>query len=486
MDRRGRKPKDTKNVIKSYRKRPAKWIYDTYKVELWEKQEEILNAVWNSRYTAVKSCYASGKSYLSAVLADAFVHLYPNAIAVTTAPSYRQLDNIWGVIHKIKERTRAPLGSKLLKHEIQCGPQHYAMGFTTNMPERLQGIHAPHVLIIEDESAGIESTIHERLIDALMTGSDCHFLAIGNPLSPEGHFYEMFSDERYEKFTISAFDTPNVKKGKEVIPGLITQEYVEDQREKHGEDSPRWKSQILGEFPPSSEEMLIPYTWAVLAQERWLEAQPNGHPVYGLDPSGGGLDEAALCPRFGSYVDNIRTWVGLSSPELARKSLSHVQKGGTIYVDDVGVGYGVKGNLQESDVYTEGLTAQAKPINDTEDRFYNLRAELYWKLRVKMDPDKDDPLAIPKNDEKLFSQLTKLKYEIAESNGKIKIESKKKMRARGEESPNRADSLMLTMKPLVAGEDLPLAVGMTNSSGYEDSLARESPFKWVGWDEYYR
>lgn len=485
VETRGRKPKTTKNVIKSYRKHPEKWIYDTYGVELWEKQEEILNSVWKNRYTAVKSCYASGKSFLSGMLADAFVHLYPNSIAATTAPSYRQLDNIWGVIHKQKDKAKAPLGSTLLKHEIKCGPQHYAMGFTTNMPERLQGMHAPHVLIIEDESAGIESTIHERLIDALMTGADCHFLAIGNPLSPEGHFYEMFSDSRYEKFTISAFDVPNIIQGKEVIPGLVTEEWVDDQREKYGEGTPMWKSQVLGEFPPSGEEMLIPYTWAKKAQTRWAEVEPSNYEVYGLDPSGGGLDEASLCTRAGPYVYPCTTWQGLSAPELTRQVVQCVNPQGTIYIDDVGVGFGVKGNLQETEVYTVGVTGQASPEDDPEERFRNLRAELYWRLRESLNPEIDDPIALPETDEDLFYQLTKLRYEI-DTKGRIQIESKKKMRARGEKSPNRADSLMLTMKEELFAGKLPISVGVKEQQNTSDRLAYNSPFEYVGWDEYYR
>jgi len=484
VETRGRPPKDYDGAIESYRKRPAKWTKDVYGVELWEKQEEILNAVINNRYTAVKSCYGSGKSYLAGILADAFVHLYPHSIAVTTAPSYRQLDNIWGVIHRIKEEVKAPLGSKLLKHEIQCGPQHYAMGFTTNMPERLQGIHASHILIIEDESAGIDSTIHKRLVDALMTGADAHFLAIGNPLSPEGHFYEMFSDPNFKTFTISAFDTPNVKAGKEIIPGLVTKEWVEDQREKYGEDSPIWKSQVLGEFPPSSEEMLIPYTWAIKAQERWIETEPDGPEIYGLDPSGGGLDEAALVTRAGSFVYPAAGWVGLSGPNLIRQVLKQVNSDGVIYIDDVGVGFGIKGDLQESSVYTEGVTGQANPEDDPENRFKNLRAELYWRLREAIDPNGENPLAIPKTDDKMFNQLVNLKYEI-DSKGRIQIESKKKMRSRGMESPNRADALMLTMKPGYGNFILPINVGVKDQQSVTSRLVRSSPFEWVGWEDYY-
>lgn len=478
VETRGRPPKSKKSLIKKYRKNPSAWLLDTFGVELWEKQEKIVDSVWNNRFTAVKSCFASGKSYLAACLATSFVHLYKDSIVVTTAPSYRQLNNIWQPIHKIMENAKAPLGSDLLKHQIQCGPQHYAMGFTTNMPERLQGIHAKKILIIEDESAGIEEEIHNRLVDGLMTVEDAHLLAIGNPLSPEGHFYEMFSDPRYETFTISAFDTPNVKSGEEKIPGLITEEWVETQREKYGEGTPYWKSQVLGQFPPSSDEKLIPYTWAELAKERWKDKSPGNREVYGFDPSGGGLDEAALVTRAGSYVYPTRSWTGLNSQSLVQKIIENVQKNAKLYVDEVGVGWGVKGSLQEKGLYAIGVKGQASPEDG--ERFRNLRAELYWRLRRRLDPDGDDPLAIPADDDILFNQLTNIDYEI-DTKGRIQIESKKKMKSKGKESPNRADALMLTMMDEYSSST-PMSVGVKEDM--IDDLQKTDNFGYVSWQDY--
>src|SRR5690606_7017795 len=46
---------------KYYQENPDKWLENVFGVELWEKQREILHDVWNNRYVAVRSCYASGK-----------------------------------------------------------------------------------------------------------------------------------------------------------------------------------------------------------------------------------------------------------------------------------------------------------------------------------------------------------------------------------------------------------------------------------------
>lgn len=473
-ERRGRKPKSFDKALAKYREQPALWIEDTFGTTLWEKQEEIMNSTFKNRYTAVKSSFSSGKSYGAAAIITAFVHLFNDSIAISTAPSYRQLNNVWGTVHKLYEKARAPLGSKLLKHEIRCGADHFAMGFTTNMPDRLQGIHAPHVLIVEDESAAIEPEIHQRIVDGLMTGDSCHLLAIGNPLSPEGHFYDMFQSDRYNKITITAFETPNIKAGEEVIPGLITQKWIEEKRERVGEDSPIWKSQVLAEFPESSEDTLIPLSWVNKAQERWFEAEPAKGSIYGLDPAGGGIAEHALCQRAGSYVYPIKAWNGEEAPQLVNKVRECVMPNSVVYVDNIGVGWGVEGLLRKKGISTMGVNVKKAP--EDPERFKNLRAELYWRIREALDPRQEDPLALPPDD-KLASQLTSIKYKT-DNRGRIQIESKDSMRSRGLPSPDRADSLSLTMKDKRANVK-PFEV---NPRG--ESLLRDNPFGYLSWLDY--
>lgn len=472
-ERRGRPVKTFESAVTKYQNNPALWLEDVFGVELWEKQEAIMDMVWNNRYSAVKSCFASGKSYVAACLAVCFVHLFPESIVVTTAPSYRQLENIWATVHKLKEKARADLGSTFLKHEIRCGPGHQAMGFTTNMPERLQGIHAPHMLIIVDESAGIDPEINERL-DALMTGDGCHRFDIGNPLSPEGHFYEMFDDPRYETLTISAFDTPNLKAGKEVVPGLVTELWVDERRELYGVGSPRWLSEVEGKFPPTTEEGLIPLTWLKLAQHRWENnSKPEGiEPVFGFDPSGGGMDENCLIKRTGFYVDLPITWTVATLPETIEHLLANIVNFQQTFTDSVGVGWAIHERMLEADINSVAINVQSSPMYDPEERYLNLRAELYWKLREKLNPEKPDSLALPPDDA-LATQLTNIKYDTT-SKGKIKIESKEDMKKRGLSSPDEADSLMLTMAAEFL-DNSPLSVGVPEM---EEQLAQYSEFSY--------
>ena len=74
------------------------------------------------------------------------------------------------------------------------------------------------------------------------------------------------------------------------------------------------------------------------------------------------------------------------------------------------------------------------------DRFHRLRDELCWKLREDYEKQvistQDDPI--------LIGEITSIKFDDERPDGKIKIESKKDLKKRGVESPNRLDALALT------------------------------------------
>ena len=139
-----------------------------------------------------------------------------------------------------------------------------------------------------------------------------------------------------------------------------------------------------------------------------------------------------------------------------------------INYDSIGVGAGAKGEFAE--LNTNGLI-EINGINsgdgvgigmyrDTgrqkQDMFYNLRALLWWDMRLRFKRTyeakngletytEDDLISIP-NDTELIAELSQPKYLFAE-NGKIKIESKADMKKRGVKSPNKADALMLAFAP---------------------------------------
>jgi len=460
----GRPPK-RETIIKYYQNNPDKWLENVFGVQLWEKQREILYDVWNNRYVAVKSAYATGKSYLGACLALAFSHLWPDSVVLTTARTFRQVrSNVWSVIHSLKERARIPLGSEFLQTEIRLGPGWFVLGFSTDDPGTIQGIHpkSGRILIIMDESAEIDAAIHERVHSALMTSEGARVLHIGNPLEAGTIFHSYFSDPKFVTHTISAFDTPNVKEGREVIPGLVSRQWVEERRVEWGEDSPLWYSQVLGEFPPTGDDTLIPLSWIKAAQERWHEMAPDGREVAGVDIARYGDAESVCCIISGRFVHPLKTWKHASTSESVGYIRQYASGARIIRVDEIGVGAGVVDQAKQEGLPVVGINVQTKATKP--EKFFNLRSELYWNLREMLDPENPNAIALPPDDT-LAAQLSSIKYKIVDSGGKIKVESKDEMRARGLKSPDRADALALAAASILAGgaNVSPVLVGVSGS-----------------------
>jgi len=83
---------------------------------------------------------------------------------------------------------------------------------------------------------------------------------------------------------------------------------------------------------------------------------------------------------------------------------------------------------------------------DFPDRFFNLKAELYWSLRETF----QEGAIYGIEDELMISQLASLRYELT-PRGLIAIEKKEAAAKRGVKSPDRAEALMLAFAARAPG-----------------------------------
>ena len=90
-------------------------------------------------------------------------------------------------------------------------------------------------------------------IDALATNIDARVVAVGNPDDPASHFATICKPgSGWHVETISAFDTPaytGEKVPEELLPLLVSPEWVEERKLRWGVTSPIYQSKVLGEFP---------------------------------------------------------------------------------------------------------------------------------------------------------------------------------------------------------------------------------------------
>ena len=84
-----------------YRTNPVQFCIDILGIHPWSKQQEILKAVKNHRRIAVRSCNGAGKTFTAALTVLWWMFCYDDAIAITTAPTARQVKELlWREIRK--------------------------------------------------------------------------------------------------------------------------------------------------------------------------------------------------------------------------------------------------------------------------------------------------------------------------------------------------------------------------------------------------
>lgn len=426
------------------------WLGD----DLWEKQEDIALSVRDNRRTAVKSCHGSGKSFLGARIVLWFLHAYPGSIVLTTAPTFNQVANIlWRNVGAAAVGTKKPLLGRPLTTRYEIAPDWYGLGFKAEdtKSDRFQGFHAENALVVIDEGAGVAEPVYEAL-DAVMTSEAARMLIIGNPTNPSGTFYDAFHSARslYHTITIAAADTPNIKQGRTVRPYLITQQWIDDAIEKHGEDSPYVQARVHAEFPEMGDNNLIPLAWVEAADKRTIE-EPTGAIEAGLDVARFGGDMNALCIRHGMKIVHESSWSGLDTMQTVgrvKSVLADFPPVTALKVDVIGVGAGVADRLREDRYPVVDVNVSSSSRNPEE--FANLRHELWWTLRELF---KDGEVIGP-IDDTTMGQLTSVRYSYDSKHSRPVIESKDQMKKRGIKSPDRAEALMLafTSPPHLTGQ----------------------------------
>lgn len=104
----------------------------------WSAQADILRSIRVNKVTTVRSCHDVGKSYTASRAALDFLTTYEDSIVVTTAPTFRQVEHvIWREIRGAHRKAKVPLGGKMLKTRLDLSEEWYAIGVSSNDPDRI-------------------------------------------------------------------------------------------------------------------------------------------------------------------------------------------------------------------------------------------------------------------------------------------------------------------------------------------------------------
>jgi phage terminase large subunit len=312
-------------------------------------------------------------------------------------------------------------------------------------------------LLLADEASGIPEAVFEAASGS-MSGHNATTVLTGNPTRNTGFFYETHTRLRDDWYTmhVSCVDSPRV-----------SEDFVKDMERRYGSDSPAFHVRVLGNFPPSEEDTVIPVALVEHAFNNEVKVHEDTASVWGLDVARQGDDSSVLCKRQGPVVHPLTVWRNLDLMQLSGAVKAEYDAAPPskrpieIIVDSNGFGAGVLDRLRELGLPARGLNVSERAM--AKQTYLNLRAELWFKCKAWLE---NMDVSLPKDDA-LYSELVAPRYMFT-SSGKIQVESKDSMKKRGVRSPDRADALCLAL----ANDHTTMAYGTSASGSWGKPLKR--------------
>jgi hypothetical protein len=478
---------ETREVLESLRDDPAGFQEIVLGRQLWAKQVEVCEAIARYPIVTVPAGRAVGKSYLLAGIA--LWWLYTRGApsfsrVITTGPDHRQVVSVlWGEL-RAALRPRYGDDGRLVGPRLHLGFDHLtegysspqrltldagtrweALGFACKSDEGFSGQHHPELLVIVDEASGvlppIWSAIHGLAAKKL--------LICGNPIKYDCDFRAL--DEKAQKGSkrigrvhISSLDHPDATKAESPI-GAVSRSWLELQREIHGsEESPWWRSNVLGLFPGQDSVQFLPMAWldactrpSVQQDDLWMD-YPAGPSYMGVDVGGGvGADRSVVVVRNRKQVLAIfaSEWHGVLDDARYRLEpiVVELAKKWAVEPDRLTYDKGGLGRSFGSYLANHGLPGAIGYFGAGKGGklYVNRRTANAFAIRRRLDPHRENHVPFYCGG---LHEWVALRQELAElrsptmeqEEGQVKqrLEDKEDLAARLHRSPDLLDALLMT------------------------------------------
>jgi len=432
---------------------------------LAEYQGEICDRLIERRRVAVRGPHGLGKTALAAILILWFALTREIAgiewKVVTTAGSHRQLKRyLWPEIHHWARKldwSKIPLTPftryQLLATELKLSwGQAFAVASSNH--ELIEGAHAPQILFIFDESKAIAEQTFDACEGAFSIG-EAYAIALSTPGEAIGRFYDIHC----RKPGFLDWDAMHVTKERVIGAGQMSRTWADARRVQWGVNSRLYLNRVKGEFSIDDKEGIIPLAWIRAAQERWKAWKDGGGQLgrltaIGGDIAAGGVDATILAHRENNIIGEITCESSdtmQATGAIARRLKAN--PGASAVVDIVAVGTGVVHRLRELEMavipFNGGKATSMRDMTSGELEFADKRSAAYWHFRELLDPANGRDIMLPEYETETSSltrDLTVPRWR-EESNGKIRVESKRKMRSRIGGSTDAGDAVVMAFWP---------------------------------------
>lgn len=306
------------------------------------------------------------------------------------------------------------------------------------------------MLYIIDEASGVKDAVFEPVLGSLST-PDAKLIMCGNPTQLSGFFFDSHNKNRsiYHTFKVSGENSKRVSK-----------EYIQMIIDMYGLDSDVYRVRVAGEFPKAMPDSFIQLDWVEnCSHKKTTKNYPTLRIDIGVDVARYGDDETVINTMFDKtyqqpfeilHHNDTMQVTGAIVQKIENLRVKFIGIPIHIKIDCDGLGVGVYDRLKEIKKQKNWSTvklyechfgaAGGKNKQEEPVEYSNSTGLMWGLLREKLRRHEIELIY----DDKQITQLSNRKYRI-NSDGKIELERKEEMKKRGLTSPDRGDSLVLSL-----------------------------------------
>lgn len=396
---------------------------------LYKKQADVLKE-FEEEGAKVGLRAANGVGKTAMIVAPLIVwHLkmFPKGIVVSTAGVARQIED---QLQRYLRDYCSKLGIRdIVQGKIRNGEGGEWSGFTANDAGKFEGYHGntkeTPLMIIIDEA----KSVSDDIFTAIDRCTHQRLLVTSSPGACQGRFYETFSrnPQGFKLHHISRRDCPHLDPAKEK---LLLAQYG-------SEDSPLFRSMVLGEFTPNNDDNIIKLTSIEKAVNNPPPFDKNNLRKMAFVDFGAGTAETVLAVNTGNRVDIEAAFVESSTDATIGRLIREFKRLGLkswqIRCDNGGIGIPMIDSLVAAGwpVIRCNFGGRAR----REMAYTSWGAEAWYETGLLLDRHK---IILP-DDDVLINQLATRKKATRTHGNKLGIQSKAEMSG---PSPDRADAVV--------------------------------------------
>lgn len=217
---------------------------------------------------------------------------------------------------------------------------------------------------------------------------------------------------------------------------------------------------LYGDFQAGVEDdpyQVIPTEWVEAAMARWSRrrVKTEMHSM-GVDVARGGRDKTVIARRHGMWFDEAIEYPGSECKDGATVAgfiTAALRNGAPVHIDLLGVGAEPYGHLMRLGHQSIGVNFGDPTGGSTSEgnvRFFNLRSELWWRMREALEPNANTGIELPP-DQELLGDLCTPTWELR--SGRLKVQSREEIVAKIGRSPDKGTAYILALIETMKARD---------------------------------